>query len=250
MHSVMLIPIAVLCTFSMCLCHSLDHNVAPLLDRQEAPLAAIVDTSKITTQLLDALEEPIQLLIDDGFADRKKRMQKQLLDFEKKIEQKLNVLENNANTEALSRTVTSLEKEIEDIKTPVAMTSCSAVGTVHTDDIIRFPNIATIYGISDNTKNSFIRTGKFTCEKAGLYLVTVSVMSLSYNACFNIKKDGELLRSVQVAPHSLTTNNYHTGTGSVVVKLDVGETVYSKAILTMKVHNENGYSCITITKVN
>lgn len=102
----------------MCLCHSLDHNVAPLLDRQEAPLVAIVDTSKITTQLLDALEEPIQLLIDDGFADRKKRMQKQLLDFEKKIEQKLNVLEKNANTEALSRTVTSLEKEIEDIKTP------------------------------------------------------------------------------------------------------------------------------------
>ena len=130
------------------------------------------------------------------------------------------------------------------------MTSCSSVGTVQSGDIIRFPDIVTIYGISDNTKHSFIKTGKFSCEKAGLYLVTVSVMSLSPNACFNIKKDGQLLRSVQVTPHSNWINNYHTGTGSVVVMLDAGENVYSKAIQATKIHHENGYSCMTITKIN
>jgi polyhydroxyalkanoate synthesis regulator phasin len=98
----------------------MDGYVAPLLDKQEAPLVAIVDTSKIVTQLVESLGEPINLLIDEGFKDRENRIQKQLLEFEKKIEQKLNFLENNAcaNTDALNRTVTSLEKEIEDIKTP------------------------------------------------------------------------------------------------------------------------------------
>lgn len=248
----MLIPTVILCTLSPCVCLLMDGYVAPLLDKQEAPLVAIVDTSKIATQLVESLEEPINLLIDEGCKDRENRIQKQLLEFEKKIEQKLNFLENNAcgNTEILNRTVTSLEKEIEDMKTPVAMTSCSSVGTVEKGDIIRFPDIATIYGISDNTKNSFIQTGKFTCEKAGLYLVTVSVMSLSYNACFNIKRDGQLLRNVQVVPHSSSSNNFHTGTGSVVVMLDVGETVYSNVIETMTFHHENRYSCMTITKIN
>jgi hypothetical protein len=45
----------------------------------------------------------------EGFKDRENRIQKQLLEFEKKIEQKLNFLENNAcvNTDALNRTVTT-----------------------------------------------------------------------------------------------------------------------------------------------
>jgi hypothetical protein len=44
-----------------------DGYVAPLLDKQEAPLVAIVDTSKIVTQLVKSLGEPINLLIDEGF---------------------------------------------------------------------------------------------------------------------------------------------------------------------------------------
>jgi hypothetical protein len=55
-------------------------------------------------------------------------------------------------------------------------------------------------------------------------------------------KDGQLLRSVQVTPHSNSINNYHTGTGSVVVMLDAGENVYSKAIQTTKTLTVTRYS--------
>jgi hypothetical protein len=63
----------------------MDGYVAPLLDKQEAPLVAIVDTSKIVTQLVESLGEPINLLIDEGFKDRENRIQSNFLNLKRKL---------------------------------------------------------------------------------------------------------------------------------------------------------------------
>lgn len=89
------------------------------------------------------------------------------------------------------------------------------------EHILRFPDIKTSYGLSG--LSTFASSGKFTCEKSGLYLVGVTVISCSKaDSNYDIYKN-----DVSVMPYFVTQSNVcGSASGTVIILLSVNDTVY------------------------
>lgn len=96
--------------------------------------------------------------------------------------------------------------------------------------------------------SSYISTGIFTCEFAGLYQVSVTIMSQQSDAQFSIYKNGVSKVSSYVARHDLQ-QGYHTSTGVGVFELDVGHTIHIDTDNSLS-HVYGSFSCLTIIKVH
>lgn len=103
-----------------------------------------------------------------------------------------------------------------------------------------------------NNMVDFATSGKFSAQSPGLYLVTVQVMSYSKGAEYEIVKDGSEIIRVQVTPYEDSdAHNYHTGTGTAVIDLDINEKVWvqvRQTVNSMYVYGPE--SCLTIVKLN
>lgn len=108
---------------------------------------------------------------------------------------------------------------------------------------MRFPVIKTSFGLSD--LSNFVSSGKFTCEKSGLYLIGVTVMSSSrYDSRYDIyKNDASLM------PYFVTQSNVcGSASGTVFIRLNVNDTVYTKTGTSdMNVHDL--WSSFSILKI-
>lgn len=130
----------------------------------------------------------------------------------------------------------------------VAVTSCAhSTITYNSGDIIKFSDVKLSNGIGN--VNNFKSSGKFACEKPGLYLIGVYILSYTKSSEFRIMKNGIMVSRVYVRPPLNSANdNYHTGTGVIAVQLNVNDTLNIGASSTMEVYG-GGYSCLTIIKV-
>ncbi|XP_052078284.1 uncharacterized protein LOC127716199 [Mytilus californianus] len=166
-------------------------------------------------------------------------------ELEVKMEKKQTILGNKLEGE-----MEQLKSEVKTATEKVAVTSCApSTITYGSGEIIKFSEVKLSNGIGnvDNFKSS----GTFTCEKPGLYLVGVYIMSYSNYAQFQIRKNGRLLSYVHVNPVLQSTgdnNKYHTGTGIMAVQLNTNDKLNIKAG-TSKMPVYGGYSCLTIIKV-
>ncbi|XP_014441994.1 complement C1q subcomponent subunit B [Tupaia chinensis] len=102
----------------------------------------------------------------------------------------------------------------------------SAKRTTHNaprrDQPIRFEQLIT------NTNNNYEpRSGKFTCRVPGLYYFTYHVSSRG-NLCINLLRGRESPQKV-LTFCDYVTNVYQVTTGGVVLKLELGETVFLQA---------------------
>ena len=132
----------------------------------------------------------------------------------------------------------------------VVLTSCfsSYTSPQPPTDLIKFDDVRTYVGIEN--VYPFKHSGKFTCEKAGLYHISVVVTSNTDRAAYSIyRNDDLLLLKVYIATH--TANAWeHTGTGVIAIKLYVGDTIsVKKELKDMHVYGSM-YSCLTIVKIN
>lgn len=132
----------------------------------------------------------------------------------------------------------------------VVLTSCfsSYTSPQPPTDLIKFDDVRTYVGIEN--VYPFKHSGKFTCEKAGLYHISVVVTSNTDRAGYSIyRNDDLLLLKVYIATH--TGNAWeHTGTGVIAIKLYVGDTIsVKKELKDMHVYGSM-YSCLTIVKIN
>ena len=83
---------------------------------------------------------------------------------------------------------------IESILNPyvsVAVTACAAFGMAKKYNPIRFPVIITSYGMQST--ESLETLGSFKCEKRGLYLITLTIMTRTVDAYFHIYKNSVYL---------------------------------------------------------
>lgn len=128
---------------------------------------------------------------------------------------------------------------------PVAVTSCSSGGKTSYGEVIKFDNVVTQTGL--NGISEFKTTGKFTCEKAGLYLISVHIASSVSGAAYHIKQNNVLLSHVYVGDHPSYDWSY-TGTGTVTVQLQSGDLVWVQAGSSFYVYG-GWYSCMSFVKI-
>jgi hypothetical protein len=90
---------------------------------------------------------------------------------------------------------------------------------------IQFSNVHHSYGITNSTLSKFKSTGKFVCEKEGLYLIASNIISRKSGSWFKIMKNQEELSRTYIAYFG-SDASYHSGTGIAVVTLQIMDTIY------------------------
>lgn len=128
----------------------------------------------------------------------------------------------------------------------MALTSCAVSGDYNSGQIIKFQSTKTSIGITN--VDEFKSTGKFTCEKSGVYLFAVYITYYgSSDADFKLSKNGQTISYVMVV-YGTHGNNYFSGSGTVVVQMNAGDILLAKTDDKMHIHG--GYSCFTVLKIN
>ena len=90
---------------------------------------------------------------------------------------------------------------------------------------ILFNNVHHSYGITNSTLSKFKSTGKFVCEKEGLYLIASNIISGKSGSLFKIMKNQEELSRTYIGYYGSGTS-YHSGTGIAVAILQIIDTIY------------------------
>lgn len=125
----------------------------------------------------------------------------------------------------------------------MALTTCVSVdGFVSDHTLIRLDEVRTHVGIVDiaAVRNS----GRFTCEKDGLYQISVVMNSPTSNAQFSVQINGNTVSTLRLS----NDNNIDAGTSVVAADLQVGDIVWVQA--DSRFHVYFHWSCMTIVKVN
>lgn len=110
--------------------------------------------------------------------------------------------------------------------------------------IITYDSVEPSNGIKNVT--SFQTSGIFTCEKRGIYQISVFITTNTHNSRFNVYKNklyiAEIFNSFE--------NFYSTGTTIIVTEMEVSDTVFVKAIdVASMVYNGNYESGISIVQL-
>ncbi|CAG2242561.1 unnamed protein product [Mytilus edulis] len=143
------------------------------------------------------------------------------------------------------------QQQIGNISNAVSLTACaSSYKSLPAHSVILFSNIKTSIGVPD--ASSFKTNGIFRCPSAGLYLITVTMTSGTFDAGFFVYINYKIKFNGFVAKHSPTDytdfqNFEHTGTISVTARLEVNDTMNVQAARNISISAWN--SCLSITKI-
>ncbi|CAC5384650.1 unnamed protein product [Mytilus coruscus] len=150
------------------------------------------------------------------------------------------------NYDSLQKKFGALQNENSVLK-HVAITSCTSSSVDYQDaEIIKFPSTKTSIGI--NSLTEFQNTGKFICEKAGVYLFAVYITYYgNYNADFELKKNNQRISIVMIVYGTHAGGNYYSGSGTVVVQMNAGDILFAEANRHMTV--AGSYNCFTVLKI-
>ncbi|VDI57013.1 Hypothetical predicted protein [Mytilus galloprovincialis] len=239
----------------------------PLITKLNAPLKAELDITSLTIQLKELIEKHVnqsvskavndlvENILDKTVQTAVNRVQTSnsvaMATFRQEMEAELEVKIGKTQTildNKLKGDMKQLKSEVKKVTEKVAVTSCAhRTQTYNSGKIITFSNVKMSNGIGN--VNNFKSSGKFTCEKPGLYLIGVYIVSYTKNSEFHIMKNGINVSRVYVRPYlNSADDNHHTGTGIIAVQLDVNDTLNINAYSKMQVLG-SAYSCMTIIKV-
>ncbi|XP_071177348.1 uncharacterized protein [Mytilus edulis] len=175
---------------------------------------------------LDMLNRKFEVLIEKkhNMTQEKQRSQDRMLED----------LKRNVNL-----TFTNLQLQISNNGDKVAMTACvSYHHSLSAGIVLKFGDIRTHVGILNDNLSSFRSSGKFTCQKEGLYRISSWMLSDTDIATIGIYRNSNNLAKVYITYDSDSDTSAGTGTAVVTVELQVGDTVYVKA--------ENNMQCLMI----
>lgn len=109
---------------------------------------------------------------------------------------------------------------------------------------MKFPSTKTSIGM--NKLGEFQTTGKFVCEKSGVYLFSVYIAYTgNSNADFEMKKNSQLISRVMIKHGSI--NGIFSGSGTVVVQINTGDILFANAWRNMMLYGDD--SCFTVIKI-
>ncbi|XP_063416748.1 uncharacterized protein LOC134698991 [Mytilus trossulus] len=124
----------------------------------------------------------------------------------------------------------------------VAITTCVSVdGVVHHNNAIKFDQVRSHVGILDMA--AIRTTGKFTCEKDGVYHISVVINTPTDHASFSIYMNGNSVSKLSIS----SDNHVDTGTSVVALELQIGDIVWVQADTDIHVYFH--WSCMTVVKL-
>lgn len=161
----------------------------------------------------------------------------------KHIEENLTAVEGIQNV-----SVGKLELEIHNMSNRAALTVCAKYKSYSSGDYIIFPYVKTRYGVSNSTVSALGNSGKFKCEKAGLYLLSASLTTntKTYVQIQMHRNNGEQL--VLIAFPEITGYSYRTNTFSFLQHLNMHDILYMQADTTATIYG-NQWSCISFLQL-
>lgn len=114
--------------------------------------------------------------------------------------------------------------------------------TVSSGSVLKF--VVDQFSVGISNLSAVNNTGKFVCEKSGIYMVSVSIMSNTNTARFYIYLNGNRISSTYIGQHS---GWWHTGTVVIARQLQIGDSLW---VQTNGIHINQGLdSSFTIVKV-
>lgn len=140
----------------------------------------------------------------------------------------------------------NLQKQMNDSTELVFMTAHTTSGT-SSPGILKFDNVKFSVGMSN--LSSYKSTGKYICEKAGLYLISASIRTNTNNGYFDMYLNGNKISSTVISyNYNNPTYMYFTGTVVQAIQLRANDSmwVYSPNSATLK---SGLWSTLTILKV-
>lgn len=128
-----------------------------------------------------------------------------------------------------------------------AFTVCASPKTYPSGSTIIFPFEYAKYGVSDSTLLEFGSSGKYVCEKAGLYLISgFFVTGTKVYARLDFYKNNE---RIHVLYFSVTTGtSYQTSCIFTIQFLNIHDTVYIKSGSAMSLVGDTG-SCLSFLQL-
>ncbi|CAC5371303.1 unnamed protein product [Mytilus coruscus] len=130
----------------------------------------------------------------------------------------------------------------------VAMTACVLnSGTKPSGSVVKFDDVLTQVGI--NNIASFRKSGQFTSEVKGLYLVSAWIYTTTNYGHFYIYKNQMIIGRIVFNYISTSATVETTGTAVVAVELQIGDTVRIQTGKSMTIISSKR-SCFTIAKLN
>ncbi|CAC5421383.1 unnamed protein product [Mytilus coruscus] len=140
-----------------------------------------------------------------------------------------------------------LQRQINKSVEKVAMTAFVPVDTpgLGVGSVVKFSDVKFSVGIG--TLSSFKNTGKFVCEKSGLYIVSAS-MDMNYdNSEFHIYVNGKIF--TKSSKHN-SYNYWRSTSVSVAIELKTNDNVWVQiSDVSANVHGDL-HSCFTIIKIH
>lgn len=108
-----------------------------------------------------------------------------------------------------------------------------------------FNDVRQQIGITNTT--NFRNSGKFTCEKNGIYLISASIMSYTSDAEMFIYRNNERIAHTELGDHP-SHSWWHSGTAVVAQRLGVSDTIWVAIDVNLAAYG--GKSCyLSIVKV-
>lgn len=127
----------------------------------------------------------------------------------------------------------------------VAMTTCYGnAQTLRAGDVIIFKNFYTLNGINSTAKDKISKSGKFTCDIPGLYLIATFIMTETEQAYVSLYKNDREIGHIKA--YYATHGHYQTGTIVVLDNLKQHDTISVRPLGQMLVRYESCFSVIQI----
>ncbi|CAG2211844.1 unnamed protein product [Mytilus edulis] len=138
----------------------------------------------------------------------------------------------------------TLDKHLKELADRVYITARPIAGTYTAGQILTYKSVELKNGIKNVT--SFQTSGIFTCEKRGIYQISIFITTNPHTSRFIVYKNKDLITET----FSSFDSFYSTGSTIVVTQMKVGDTLYVKAITVASyVYNGNYESGISIVQL-
>ena len=126
----------------------------------------------------------------------------------------------------------------------VAITACvNSTVSVPRWSLIPFQDVKTAMGITHI--DAFKTSGKFTCERSGVYLIAAFVQSNTHENGFTIYKNNKALGDA----FGSLTGEYETATAIVIESVTANDTISIQSRRAMEIFNSYE-SCLSILQVS
>ncbi|CAC5362902.1 unnamed protein product [Mytilus coruscus] len=145
--------------------------------------------------------------------------------------------------------VGKLDLQIHSMSNRAALTVCARSKTYSSGTTIIFPYVQTSYGVSSSIRSALGNSGKFKCEKAGLYLISAYLMTgtASYVE-LSVIKNGYMISALSF-PEITAGAKYRTSTFLTMQSLNINDALEIQTSHNVNIYNDR-YSCLSILQLS